>query len=174
MGAVCRASFGDLRIGGNADVSICTDKRCRKSSLSGADETTYDSDVRHVRRPVAIALQCALLTMWSVGSGFACELGTDHATHMAMDAMPMSDMPGMPAHEPGNSAPEGLTDSHSDCEFPWSSGDCQAMTSCTPNAVAADEPSFVSIAQGAHDEPTSRADQPRSVVRSPEPPPPRA
>ena len=118
--------------------------------------------------------------MWSVGSGFACEMATSHAAHMAMEAMPMADMPdmpdmpGMPAHGAANSAPDGSTDSRSDCEFPWSSGDCQAMTSCAPNAVAADEPSFVSTAQVAHDEPAWRADQLRSVVRSPEPPPPRA
>lgn len=157
------------------------DTQCRKSRLSGLGETTYHSDVRQVRRLAAMALQGALLTMWSVGSGFACELGTSHAAHMAMDAMLVSEMPmdmpgmpGMPGHGQANDAPAGSTDSHSDCEFPWSSGDCEGMTSCAPNAVAADDASVLSVTPRAHEEPVWRTDQLRSVGRSPETPPPRA
>lgn len=94
-------------------------------------------------------------------------------TEMPMD-MPMTDMPGMPSHAQTTSSTDGSSNSHSDCQFPWSSGDCAGMTSCAPNAMRADEPSVATSASAAHDEPVWRADQLQSVARSPEPPPPRA
>jgi hypothetical protein len=131
-----------------------------------------------VRRLSAVALQCALLAMSLVGSGYVCGVEETGATHMAMNDMSMPDMPdmpGMPSHSPTPSGDQSPADSHSDCSLPWAvGGGCQSMVSCSPNAIGGDARADVVKAFRAHDAPAWRADQLRSVTRSPEPPPPRA
>jgi hypothetical protein len=104
-----------------------------------------------------------------VGSGYACDTDTSHTAHMAMAGMPMDDMP---MNMPMNGGDQ--SNSHSDCSFPWALGGCQFMTSCAPNAIVVDGATATALATVAHDEPTSRDEQWRSVTRSPESPPPRA
>ena len=128
-----------------------------------------------MRRFAALAMQCAILTMSLVGSGAACGGGRDHAAHMAMAdmAMPemaMADMPGMPA--PADD--ENAANPHSDCSFPWSSGNCTGMTSCAPSVMGVEQPEVESAIARIHDEPAARVEHLRSVTRAPEPPPPRA
>ena len=107
-----------------------------------------------------------------VWSSFRCDANTGHASHMAMD-MDMADMamPGMPM--PGDGG-NGSTDSHSDCSFPWSSGECQSMTSCAPSAMSAEQLTVAVIIARSHDQLVLRNEGLRSVTRAPEPPPPRA
>lgn len=127
-----------------------------------------------IRRATAIVLQCTVLIMPLVGSGFRCDSNAGHASHMGMDmAMDMSDlsMPGMPM--PGDGG-NGSTESHSDCSFPWSAGECQSMTSCAPNAMTVEQPTVATVILVSHDEPVLRDEGLRSVTRAPEPPPPRA
>ena len=131
--------------------------------------------MRIVRRLTAVTLQGALLTMSLVGSGYACDAAPDHSTHMAMGdmAMPGMDMPGMPMQAPAGGQ-QDRSDSHSDCSFPWSSGDCQGMASCAPSVMGAEQSRAIAVMPRPHDELAMRAEQLRSVTRAPEPPPPRA
>lgn len=134
--------------------------------------------MKAMRRFAALAMQSAILTMSLVGSGAACDGGKDHSAHMAdmaMADMPMrdvamADMPGMPASAGDEKAPSP----HSDCSFPWSSGDCTGMTSCAPSVMGVEQFAAVSVIDRIHDEPASRVEHLRSVTRAPEPPPPRA
>lgn len=120
------------------------------------------------RRFTAIVLQCAVVAMPLTSGALRCEDDAGHSVHMDMADM---SMPGMPM--PGD-AGDGSTDSHSDCSFPWSSGECQSMTSCAPSAMSVEQPTVAAIVALAHDEPMLPAHDLRSVTRAPEPPPPRA
>lgn len=122
------------------------------------------------RRFTAVVLQCAVLIMPLVGSGFRCDSNEGHASHMDMDMSDMS-MPGMPM--PGDGA-NGPTESHSDCSLPWSSGECQSMTSCAPSVMTVEQRTVEAVIAVSHDEPVLRDEGLRSVARAPEPPPPRA
>lgn len=123
-----------------------------------------------------------MLTTSVVGGGYVCDLTSDHATDMSMSDMPMSDdsivgmpgMPGMPAHAPTDASGNTSSHHHQDCSLPWSPADCDAMTSCAPHALAAEEPPLAAVALQAHEDLVWRVDQLASVARSPEPPPPRA
>lgn len=134
--------------------------------------------MRPVRTLAALTMQSALLIMSLIGSGFGCGADADHSAHMAMAAdmgmsgMDMADMPGMPADP--TSGGQDQSNPHSDCSFPWSSGDCQGMASCAPSVMGVEQPSVSAMLARFHDEAVARAEQLRSVTRSPEPPPPRA
>ena len=122
-----------------------------------------------VRPLSAIALQCALLAMSLVGSGFGCGVEADGAMHMAAGDKPMADMPGMPVGD------QSSNDSRSDCSLPWAlGGACQSMVSCSPNAIGDDARPDIAKTAFAHAPPAWGANHLRSVTRSPEPPPPRA
>lgn len=125
----------------------------------------------------ALTMQSALLVMTLIGSGFACGAGADHSAHMAIAEMDLSgidmaDMPGMPADPTGGG--QDQSNPHSDCSFPWAPGDCQGMASCAPSVMGVEQPSVSAMLARLHDEAVARAQQLRSVTRSPEPPPPRA
>lgn len=134
--------------------------------------------MRPVRTLAALTMQSALLIMSLIGNGFACGADADHSAHMAMAAdmdmsgMDMGDMPGMPRDPAGGGQDRSNPDS--DCSFPWSSGDCQGMASCAPNVMGVEQPSVSVVLASFHDKAVVRAEQLRSVTRSPEPPPPRA
>ena len=106
-----------------------------------------------------------------VGSGVRCDDNAAHGAHMDLADMSMADMPGMPMPINGEN---GSTDTHQDCSLPWSSGLCQSMASCAPSAMTVEQATLVAHVIGAHDEPILKAQWLRSVIRAPEPPPPRA
>lgn len=126
--------------------------------------------MRIIRRFTGIALQCAVMIMPLVGSGFRCDTSAGHASHMDMEMADMS-MPGMPMPADGAN---GSTESHPDCSFPWPSGECHSMTSCAPSVMSVEQPTVAAIIAVSHDEPVLRGEDLRSVTRAPEPPPPRA
>lgn len=108
--------------------------------------------------------------MTVAGSGNPCGAQQDHASHMTMADM---EMPGVPMDM--QTDPDGApADSRSGCPFPVSLAGCQAMTSCAPSAVVVDSEAPVVMASRTHAELASRVEQPRSVTRAPELPPPRA
>ena len=143
-----------------------------RSRLRRACEMAYYSKVRIPRRVTALVLQCALLATSLVGSGFICGAERGAATHMAMGDMSMPDMPSHSSMPDGDQAPKNP---HSDCTLPWALGaGCQSMTSCAPTAISGDVRADAPQLLPDHDAIVWRANQLRSVTRSPEPPPPRA
>lgn len=143
----------------------------RVGRLSSANTDARFQTVRIARRFLGIALQCALLTMSLVGSGYAC--GDDEKDAMQGSMAGMADMPGMPM--PASS--DGDSDNSSpqpDCSLPWAPGACHQMASCSPNAVTAPANVIISAPTSDHSGPAKREIELRSVTRSPEPPPPRA
>lgn len=85
--------------------------------------------------------------------------------------MSMADMPGMSM--PADSD-DGSSGSHSDCSLPWSAGECQSMTSCAPSPMRVEQATAIATVVIAHDETVLKTQGLRSVIRAPEPPPPRA
>ena len=124
------------------------------------------------RRLTAILLQCVVVAT-PLSSGFIRCDDSGHSAHMEMADMSMTDMsmPGMPM--PGDSD-GGSSDSHSDCSLPWSSGECQSMTSCAPSAMRVEPATVIASVVTDHEGPVLKTDGLRSVIRAPEPPPPRA
>jgi hypothetical protein len=126
--------------------------------------------VNVARRLCSVALQCALLTMTVVGSGYACGMMDDDGMDGSMAGM--ADMPGMPM----DASPSGSSDDtppSPDCTFPWAPGACHQMSSCSPNAVTVAVSAIAALAVN-QDGPAGRLAELRSVTRSPEPPPPKA
>lgn len=134
------------------------------------------------RRLVGLILQLSLAATWTAASGYACDMDDMHATHMtamAMAAVPgmnMPDMPDMPGMNMSDmpQSPNSPPADETSCSFPWSGGDCGGTTSCTPAALSVPSPVLVAGAARQHEEPAWLAKQPRSLPRTPEPPPPRA
>ena len=124
------------------------------------------------RRLTAIVLQFAVVAMPLSGGSIRCD-DAGHDARMDMAELPMSDMsmPGMPM--PGDSD-DSSSGSHSDCSLPWSSGECQSMTSCVPSAMRVEPATVIARVAISHDEPVLKAQGLRSVIRAPEPPPPKA
>jgi hypothetical protein len=114
--------------------------------------------VSAARKLLAVALQCVLLTMTVVGNSGACE---------RMGTMPATDHSMPDSHQ--HHAPE-----QSSGQQPPAPDDCVLMTMCslsalTVAAVVMDVPAITVEAS-----PAARVHTPHSVVRAPEPPPPRA
>lgn len=128
------------------------------------------------RRCIALLVQLCLIVTWVGASGFACDSSDAHAEHMTamggtdMADMDMAGMPDMPRG--GDHGADGPTGT--ECSEPWSAGDCTDMTSCAPAALSVPLPALVASAEPPHREPVWLGAQLRSVVRTPEPPPPRA
>lgn len=130
----------------------------------------YRSSMTHPvrRRIVNATLVVLLLHLVLVGSGYACGL-TSHGRSAG-------DMPGMQmgGMQSNTTAPGSVPEKEAPCRLPWAPDGCQSMAACAPAAVkSVPIVFFVPLAQpGAIPSPVPAIHT--SVIRTPDPRPPRA
>ncbi len=129
-----------------------------------------------VRRVAALLTLAFSLETTLLGSAVACAMpGGDDAAGMAGMDMAGMDMAGM---DMTSTQPQPNEDTRSDsepCSFPWSlPGDCHDMEACAPMAIAAPAVTVtmaIPLIGAVVPRPLAG---PRSLVFTPDPPPPRA
>ena len=130
--------------------------------------TRYRSSMRRVHRTFGVLLGLVFLQLVLVESGFACRMPGDMTGGRSDAAMPMpmnAGVPSSPTHS-GDHAPP--------CRFPWAPDGCQSMAPCSPAAVAAPPVGGRPVAMPAEAPLRLAVITPASLIRPPEPPPPRA